>query len=95
MPPTWYVTFAVQKRGVLPKRRSPRVTKTFETETEAKNFARAKFNEGVIVFAGTINPHTPRQLISSANIPFWLEGEQEQETAKETAKPDGAQADEK
>ena len=89
MPPTWYVTFAVQKRGVLPKRRSPRVTKTFETEIEAKNFARAKFNEGVIVFAGTI------KLISSANIPFWLEGEQEQETAKETAKPDGAQSDEK
>ena len=67
------------------------MTKTFETEIEAKNFARAKFNEGLIVFAGTINPHTPRQLISSANIPSWLEGEPEQEPAK----PDGAQEDEK
>ena len=67
------------------------MTKTFETEIEAKNFARAKFNEGLIVFAGTINPHTPRQLISSANIPSWLEGEPEQEAAK----PDGAQEDEK
>ena len=67
------------------------MTKTFETEIEAKNFARAKFNEGLIVFAGTINPHTPRQLISSANIPSWLEGEPEQEAAK----PDGAHEDEK
>jgi hypothetical protein len=67
------------------------VTKTFETEIEAKNFARAKFDEGLIVYAGTINPHTPRQLISSGNIPCWLEGEQEQEAAK----PDGAQEDEK
>ena len=67
------------------------MTKTFETEIEAKNFARAKFNEGLIVFAGTINPHTPRQLISSANIPSWLEGGPEQEAAK----PDGAQEDEK
>jgi hypothetical protein len=31
------------------------LTKTFETETEAKNFARIKFEEGLIVTAGTIN----------------------------------------
>ena len=55
MPYTWYVTFEVQKRGVLPRRRSPRATRNFETETEAKDFARAKFNEGLIVYAGTIN----------------------------------------
>jgi hypothetical protein len=63
------------------------MTRTFDTETDAKNFARAKFNEGLVVFAGTINPYTPRQLISSGSIPSWLKGEQEQDTAK----PDGAQ----
>jgi hypothetical protein len=78
---TWYVTFEVQKRGALPRRRSPRATRTFETETEAKNFAWAKFNEGLIVYAGTINPYSPKQIIPSSSIPFWLEPPQEQETA--------------
>ena len=91
MPRTWYVTFEVQKSGALPKRRSPRATKTFENETDAKNFARAKFNEGLIVFAGTINPCSPRQVIPSSSIPFWLESPQEQETAD----PDEAQPAEK
>lgn len=91
MPYTWYVTFEVHKRGALPKRRSPRETRIFETETEAKNFARAKFNEGLIVYAGTINPHSPRQAIPSSSIPFWLEHAQKQETAD----PDDAQEPEK
>jgi hypothetical protein len=87
MPYTWYVTFEVQKRGVLPRRRSPRATRNFETETEAKDFARAKFNEGLIVYAGTINPYSPRQLILSSSIPSWIEHAKEQETAD----PDRAQ----
>jgi hypothetical protein len=87
MPYAWYVTFEVQKRGVLPRRRSPRATKKFETETEAKDFARAKFNEGLIVYAGTINPYSPRQLIPSNSIPSWIEHATEQETAE----PDSAQ----
>ena len=29
---TWYVTFEAQKRGILPKSRSPRETRTFATE---------------------------------------------------------------
>jgi hypothetical protein len=85
MPHTWYVTFEVQKRGVLPRRRSPRATRKFETETEAKDFARAKFNEGLIVYAGTINPYSPRQLIPSSSIPSWTEPAKEQETAEPDA----------
>ena len=50
MPPTWYVTFENRKRGILPKRRSPRETRTFATEDEAKVFARAKLDEGVCCF---------------------------------------------
>jgi hypothetical protein len=89
MPHTWYVTFEVRKRGLLPKRRSPRVTKTFETETEAKDFAHARFNEGLVVFAGTINPYLPKRLIPSSDIPIWLEGSQG------PAKPDDAHDREK
>jgi hypothetical protein len=75
---TWYVTFEVHKRGTLLRRRSPRATRTFETEKEAREFAREKFNEGLIVHAGTINPHLPRRTVPSSDIPTWLDGEREQ-----------------
>jgi len=88
MPHAWYVTFEVQKRGVLPKRRSPRITKTFRTETEAKDFARARFNEGLVVYAGTINPHLPRQHITSGRIPIWLEETQGEQAARPAGDPE-------
>ena len=71
-PPIWYVTFEVRQRGVLPKQRSPRETRTFATEAEAKIFARAKLDEGLVVYAGTINPHTPKRLVPSSQIDSWL-----------------------
>jgi hypothetical protein len=70
--PTWYVTFEARRRGLFPKPRSPRETKTFATEAEAKIFARAKLDEGLVVFAGTINPHSPKQIISSKHVLRWL-----------------------
>lgn len=76
---TWYVTFEVHKRGTMLKRRSPRATRTFETEAEAREFARAKFNEGLIVHAGTIIPHKPGRTIPSSDIADWLDGEREQQ----------------
>ena len=51
---------------------------TFETEREAKVFARTKFHEGLIVYAGTINPYSPKRLISSRNLTHWLDETQEQ-----------------
>ena len=72
MKPTWYVTFEVRKRGLLLKQRSPRETRTFATEADAKQFAHARLDEGLVVFAGTINPHVPRQLIPSSQIHVWL-----------------------
>jgi hypothetical protein len=51
---------------------------TFETEAEAKSFARTKLNEGLSVHAGTINPHLPRRIIPSKGIPSWIEVGQEQ-----------------
>jgi hypothetical protein len=51
---------------------------TFETEAEAKSFARTKFHEGLIVYAGTINPYSPKRLISFGNLTDWLDATQEQ-----------------
>jgi hypothetical protein len=70
---TWYVTFEVPRSVTLIKRRTPHLSRTFETEAEARDFARAKFESGLIVTAGTINPHLPRQAIPSEKIPAWLE----------------------
>ena len=68
----WYVTFVVPKSGTLVRMRSLRSTRTFATEAEAKEFARVKFGEGLVVTAGTIVPHLPRQAIPSTAIPAWL-----------------------
>jgi hypothetical protein len=48
----------------------------FETEADARDFARTKFDAGLIVTAGTINPHLPRKAIPSEEIPAWLEAGQ-------------------
>ena len=76
MSPTWYVTVEVRP-GALPRPRSPRLTSTFETEAEAKNFARTKLREGRILFAGTINPFTPRRTVPSHDLAAWAADEQE------------------
>src|SRR3954447_1311328 len=70
---TWYVTFEVPTNGTVLRRRHPRLTNTFATEAEAKDFARTKFKEGLIVTAGTIVPQVPRVAIPSAEIAVWLE----------------------
>ena len=54
----------------------------FESESDAKDFARVKFNEGLTVYAGTVNPYLPRRLIPSDSIPSWLECAQRIEDAK-------------
>ena len=77
---TWYVTFEVPRTGASVQRRSPRLTKTFETEAEARDFARTKFDGGLIVTAGTIIPHLPRRAIPSEEIPVWLESGQTPES---------------
>jgi hypothetical protein len=69
----WYVTFEVPRNGTLVQRRTPHLTRTFETEAEARDFARTKFYGGLIVTAGTVNPHLPRRAIPSEEIPHWLE----------------------
>jgi hypothetical protein len=52
------------------------MTKTFDNEMAAKEFARQKFNDGLALFAGTINPYAPKQLILGSQILMWLDGAQ-------------------
>jgi hypothetical protein len=69
----WYVTFEIRKSGLLHKKeRSPRRSRTFATEADAKVFARARLDDGLIVFAGTVNPYSPKQLIVPEDIVRWL-----------------------
>jgi hypothetical protein len=85
---TWYVTFEIPWRGSAVRSRRSRSTQTFETEAEAKCLARAKFDEGLVVTAGTIIPQLPRRAIPSGSIPSWLEEGQEQTTAGAAENPD-------
>jgi hypothetical protein len=78
VPLTWFVTFEIRKRGLLRKKeRNPRETRTFETEAEAKMFAQTKLEEGLVVFAGTINPHSPKRVVLASDIAGWLVEESE------------------
>jgi hypothetical protein len=71
---TWYVAFGPPHRS--PENRAgQRITETFQTEAEAKQFARLKVAEGRTVNAGTINPHLPRRTIAAADIHGWLDPE--------------------
>jgi hypothetical protein len=76
---TWYVVFAVPKTA---RRRGRRVTETFENESQARQFARKKTAEGLLVNAGTINPHLPKRAIASTDIQRWIEGARERPTPK-------------
>ena len=69
---TWYVSF--EPIRLRPGRRTfSRATETFRSELEAKDFAKQKLTETQKVTAGTLNPHLPKRMISSAQIAQWLE----------------------
>jgi hypothetical protein len=68
----WYVSFE-QKRIRPAKRAFSRATETFRTELKAKEFAKQKLAETKNVSAGTLNPHLPKRVISSAQMIRWLE----------------------
>jgi hypothetical protein len=84
---TWYVTFEIPWRGTAVRSRRSRSTQTFESEAEAKKFARAKFDDGLILTAGTIVPHVPKRAIPSGSIPTWLEEGQEHVTSSPADNP--------
>jgi hypothetical protein len=55
------------------RRSFSRATETFLSELEAKEFARQKLTETKNVSAGTLNPHLPKRVVSTAKIIEWLE----------------------
>jgi hypothetical protein len=71
----WYVSVErpSQWRPKSSRAPSPRQSKSFPTEIEAKQFAKAMFSEGLKVMAGTMNPHLPRRLVVASEIEQWIE----------------------
>jgi hypothetical protein len=71
----WYVSIdrPSQRRPSLSRGPLPRQSKSFLTEIEAKQFARAMLSEGFKVMAGTMNPHLPRRLVVASEIERWIE----------------------
>ena len=68
-PKIWYVSFENPQR-----RRGEflRSTESCESEEEAKQFAREALVSGKPIYAGTINPHTPKLVILPDKIEEWL-----------------------
>ena len=74
MKDTWYVSIELPLRSPKPTRRPySRKTFTFQTEIDAKDFAKARLADTRNVSSGTLNPHTPKRVVSSAQILEWLE----------------------
>ena len=72
----WFVSVDTPKHRepVSPRTSVARQAKTFPTESEAKQFAKAKLAEGMKVTAGTLIPHQPiRRMIIASDINRWIE----------------------
>jgi hypothetical protein len=67
----WYVSYTVKSDHG--PRRYARRTRTFETEEHAKLFARESAADNLRLTAGTINPHSPKRVISTTEMATWLE----------------------
>ncbi len=69
---TWYVSYESKER--LPGQRGfLRKTEPFRSEQDAKTFAKARLADSLNINAGTLNPHLPKQIISSAQMYDWLD----------------------
>jgi hypothetical protein len=70
VPNRWYVSYTVKSDHG--PRRYARVTKTFDTEEHAKLFAREITADNQRITAGTINPHSPKRIVSATEISTWV-----------------------
>jgi hypothetical protein len=68
----WYVSFEMPRAPTGEKRPYSRKTRTFQSEIEAKDFAKEKLHDSPTVNAGTLNPFLPKRVITSAQIYEWL-----------------------
>jgi hypothetical protein len=70
IPNTWYVATSIphqEKTGHYSRR-----SKSFASESAAKQFAATKVAEGIEVSAGTLNPVLPRRIVGPSEIAKWL-----------------------
>ena len=75
-PDIWYVSY---RSNITPKRNSGerrcvRATRKFKAEVDARQFAQEIIENGWSAIAGTLNPHTPKQTVASAQILDWIAG---------------------
>ena len=68
----WYVSIYVpeEKNGHYSRR-----SRTFASESEAKQFAAARIAAGDDVSAGTLNPFMPKRVVGPSEIESWLSEE--------------------
>ena len=66
----WYVTYTLRERDISQRYR--RCAENFESEEDAKAFARLRLGDARNIVAGTINPHMPKRTIASVNLVNWL-----------------------
>lgn len=84
-PARWYVSYTVKSHDGF--RRYARKTRTFDSEELAKLFARETIAENLCPTAGTINPHSPKKVISSAAMAAWLETPMQMGGSRTAAEP--------
>jgi hypothetical protein len=63
---TWFVSYQTRARS-----HHERSTHTFQSEDDAKKFAMQMLIEEKYPIAGTLNPHQPKQIISSYRVAAW------------------------
>jgi hypothetical protein len=68
-PDTWYVSYHLDSGSGHYARRA---TRRFKSEADAKQFAHKMISDGYSAYAGTINPYTPKMVISSKRIQYWI-----------------------
>jgi hypothetical protein len=83
-PNRWYVSYTV--RSDQSPRRYARRTRTFDTEEHAKQFIREIAVGNLRLTAGTINPHSPKRIVSPDKIATWLEAPMPAPVRRATAK---------
>jgi hypothetical protein len=72
----WYVSVQAPSEWRPNSSRAPflRKTKSFPTESEAKQFAKVMLSDVYKVTAGTLNPYQPRRrIIATSEINQWIE----------------------
>jgi hypothetical protein len=70
-PGNWYVSYTVKSDDG--SRRYARKTRTFDSEELAKLFAREIVADNLRPTAGTINPYSPKKIVSATGMATWLE----------------------